>query len=65
MPGHGIHENSIIVSSAEVSPVVYAVTSVIGAGLRSKEITIAFAKKINHTLQKLSFILKKSHDGAQ
>ena len=55
-PAHGIHENPIVVLSGEVYPVDYAMASITGARLRDKEITLAFAKMINHKLksQKLS-----------
>ena len=47
-PAHGIHGNPIIVHSVEVNPVDYTMASITGAGLRDKEITLAFAKMINH-----------------
>ena len=50
-PAHGIHGNPITVHSVEVNPVDYAMASIIGAVLRDKEITLAFAKLINHTLK--------------
>ena len=50
-PAHGIHGNSMIVHLIEENPVDYAMTSVIGARLRDKEITLAFAKMINHKLK--------------
>ena len=48
---HGIHGNPIIVHSAEVNPVDYAMTLTIGTGLRDKEITLAFVNMINHKLK--------------
>ena len=50
-PAHGIHGNPITVHSVEVNPVDYAMASIIGAVLRDKEINLAFAKLINHTLK--------------
>ena len=50
-PDHGIQGNPIIVHSVEVNPVDYATASTTGAGLRDKEITLAFAKMINHKLK--------------
>ena len=35
---HGTHGNPIIVHSVKVNPVDYAMASIIGAGLRDKEI---------------------------
>ena len=43
-PAHRIQENPIIVHLVEVNPVDYAMASIIGAGLRDKEITQAFTK---------------------
>ena len=48
---HGIHGNPIIVHSVQVNPVDYAMASIIRAGIRDKEITLAFAKMINHKLR--------------
>ena len=50
-PARGIHGNPIIVHSVEVNPVDYAMTLIIGAGLRDKEITPVFANMINHKLK--------------
>ena len=40
-----------MVHSKKVNTVDFARTSIIGAGLRDKEITLAFAKIINHVLK--------------
>ena len=50
-PAHGIHGNPIIVHSVEVNHVDYTMASIIGAGLREKEIILPFAKMINHKLK--------------
>ena len=50
-PAHGIHGNPIIVHLVEVSHVDYAMTSMIGTRLRDTQITLAFAKMINHKLK--------------
>ena len=50
-PAHGIRGNPIIAHSVEVNPVDYAIASIIGAGLRDKEITLAFAKMKNLKLK--------------
>ena len=47
-PAHEIHGNPKIVHSVEVNPVVYALTSIILAGLKDKEIILVFARIINH-----------------
>ena len=54
-PAHGIHRNPIIAHSVEVNPSYYAMASLIRAGLRDKEITLVFAKMINHKLKSLEF----------
>ena len=41
----------MIVHLVELNPVDYAMTSIIGAGLGDKQITLAFAKMINHKLE--------------
>ena len=50
-PAHGIHGNPIIAHSVEVNPNDYAIALIIRAGLRDKEITLAFAEMINHQLK--------------
>ena len=45
-----IHGNPLVVHAHEVNPADYAIASIIGAGLRDKEITISFAKMINRFL---------------
>ena len=50
-PAYGIHENPIIVPSVRVNPVDYAMTSITGAGLRDKDITLTFPKMINHKVK--------------
>ena len=54
---HGIHGNPIIVHLVDVNPVVYTMVSIIGAELRHKYITLAFAKMINRK-QKPQKLLK-------
>ena len=49
-PAHWIDANSITVYYVEVDPVDYAMALIIETGLRDKEITLAFAKMINHRL---------------
>ena len=68
-PAHGVHGNLIIIHLVEVNPVDYAVTSIIGPGLRYRETTIAFAKIINHKLksqnsQKVLLYPQKSNERA-
>ena len=41
----------MMVHPKKVNPVDFASASIIGAGLRDKEITLAFAKVINHVLK--------------
>ena len=50
-PAQGIRGNPIIVHSVGVNPVEYAMASIIESGLRDTEITLAFAKIINHKLK--------------
>ena len=50
-PAHGIHGNAIIVHSVEVNPVDYIMASITAVGSGDKEITLAFAKMINHKLK--------------
>ena len=50
-PAYGIHGNPIIVPSIRVNPVDYAMTSITGAGLRDKDITLSFPKMINHKVK--------------
>ena len=50
-PTHEIHGNPTIVHSVEADPVDYAMVTIIGAGLRDKKITLAFANIINYKLK--------------
>ena len=60
MQGRRIHRNLITAHSKKVNSVDYAITSIIGAGLRDKEITLVFAKMINHKFrsQELFYLQK-------
>ena len=49
-PAHGIHGNPIIVHLFKINLVDYAMALIIGAGLRDKEITLAFTKMISDKL---------------
>ena len=49
-PAHGIHGNPIIVHLFKINLVDYAMALIIGAGLRDKEIPLAFAKMISDKL---------------
>ena len=63
IPARGIHGNLIIVHSVEVNPADDAMASIIGAGIKDEEITLAKNHKpyvkVPRTFQKLSFIRKK------
>ena len=50
-PAHEIHGNPTIVHSVEADLVDYTMVTIIGAGLRDKKITLAFANIINYKLK--------------